>query len=82
MKQESARPTEDKKDGVFYGGNLNLKENMKAGYGVIVKQDDGNYVDKGPDYVESLADYDTKSRYTKAEYKEKFQNMFSGRRDT
>ena len=55
---------------------------MKAGYGVIVKQDDGNYVDKGPDYVESLADYDTKSRYTKAEYKEKFQNMFSGRRDT
>lgn len=56
-----------------FGGNLNLKENMKAGYGITVVQDEGQYVDKGPSYVESLNDCDTRSKYTMAEYREKFQ---------
>ena len=44
----------DTKLQVVYDGNFNIKENMKAGYGIVYKEGRG-YVDQGPSYLESIS---------------------------
>ena len=46
---------DDKKSQVVTNGNFNIKENMKAGYGIVYKEGRG-HVDQGPLYLDMRSD--------------------------